>query len=124
MERSLTQTLRAQQDEAYQESLRADQEKERLREIERQAILEEERRQREEIEAEEERRQAIEREKMESANKVPAEPDPANPDAVHVMFKLPCGSRLNRRFLHSHSLEVIFYNIYLQQSRNSIILLP
>ena len=40
MERSFNQTLRAQQDEAYQESLRADQEKERHRVAERKKVEE------------------------------------------------------------------------------------
>lgn len=113
VERSLTQTLRAQQDEAYQESLRADQEKERRRALERQAVLDEERRRREELEAEEARKRAIEQEKLDSVNKVPEEPDPAHPDAVHVVFKLPCGSRLDRRFLNTHSLEVRHSILYL-----------
>lgn len=112
VERSLTQTLRAQQDEAYQESLRADQEKERRRALERQAILDEERRRREELEAEEARKRAIEQEKLDSVNKVPEEPDPTHPDAVHVVFKLPCGSRLDRRFLNTHSLESVFYFVF------------
>lgn len=98
--------MRAQQDEAYQESLRADQEKERQRELQRQAVLAEQRRQQEEVEAEEARKRAIEKEKMDSVHKVPDEPDPSNPDTVHVVFKLPCGSRLDRRFLSTHTLEV------------------
>lgn len=109
MERNFTQTLRAQQDEAYQESLRADQEKERLREIQRQAVLDEERKRREELEEEERRKQAIEDEKLASVGKVPEEPNSTNPEAVHIVFKLPCGSRLERRFLRSHSLEVSIY---------------
>lgn len=39
LERSLTQTLRQQQDEAYEQSLRADQEKERLRQLEKEKII-------------------------------------------------------------------------------------
>lgn len=46
MERSFNQTLRAQQDEAFLESLRADQEKERQRRRESQRKEEEERHQR------------------------------------------------------------------------------
>lgn len=112
VERSFTQTLRAQQDEAYQESLRADQEKERLREMQRQAVLDEERKHREELEEEERRKQAIEEEKLASVGKVPEEPNSTHPEAVHIVFKLPCGSRLERRFLRSHSLEAIFYFIF------------
>lgn len=39
LERSLTQSLRQQQDEAYEVSLRADQEKERLKQLEREKII-------------------------------------------------------------------------------------
>lgn len=35
----MTQTLRQQQDEAYEQSLRADQEKERLRQLEKEKII-------------------------------------------------------------------------------------
>lgn len=49
---------------------------------------------------------ALQREKVDSVVKVPSEPDASNPDAVHVVFKLPSGCRLERRFLKSHSLEV------------------
>lgn len=42
LERSFTQTLRLQQDEAYEESLRADQEKERLKELAREEIRQQE----------------------------------------------------------------------------------
>lgn len=57
--------------------------------------------------AEEARRLSIKKEKIESVHKVPEEPDSSHPDVVHVVFKLPCGSRLDRRFLKTHSLEVI-----------------
>lgn len=105
-EASLNRSLRAHQDEAFLESLRADQEKERRKEEERLAREAELRREEEEARAEEERRQSIAREKIESVDKVPDEPDSQHPDAVHVVFKLPCGSRIERRFLKTHSLEV------------------
>ena len=105
-EASLNRSLRAHQDEAFLESLRADQEKERRKEEERLAREAELRREEEAARAEEERRQSIAREKIESVDKVPDEPDSQHPDAVHVVFKLPCGSRIERRFLKTHSLEV------------------
>lgn len=37
---------------------------------------------------------------------MPSEPDVNHPEAVHIVFKLPSGQRLERRFLKSHSLEV------------------
>lgn len=48
----------------------------------------------------------MQREKVDAVDKIPSEPDASNPDAVHVVFKLPSGCRLERRFLKSHSLEV------------------
>lgn len=107
MEASLNRSLRAFQDVAFLESLRADQEKERKREEERQAAEEEQRRLEQEVLLEEERRQSIAQEKLESISKVPSEPAADHPDAVDVVFKLPDGQRLNRRFLKSHSLEVV-----------------
>lgn len=108
-EASFNRSLRAHQDEAFLESLRADQEKERRKQEERLAREAELRRVEEEAQAEEERRQSIAREKIESVDKVPGEPAANHPDAVHVVFKLPCGTRLERRFLKSHSLEVSYY---------------
>lgn len=46
-------------------------------------------------------------------DKVPSEPDATHPDAVHVVFKLPSGGRLERRFLKSHSLEVSYFNFFI-----------
>lgn len=43
---------------------------------------------------------------------MPSEPDATHPDAVHVVIKLPSGQRLDRRFLKTHSLEVILGFIY------------
>lgn len=57
MERSLNQTLRAQQDQAYEDSLQADREKERLRRLERERQAEQERQRRES-----ERQEQLERE--------------------------------------------------------------
>uniref|UniRef100_V5GZD6 FAS-associated factor n=1 Tax=Anoplophora glabripennis TaxID=217634 RepID=V5GZD6_ANOGL len=111
-EASINRSLRSQQDEAFMESLRADQEKERKREEQRMAQEAERRRVEAEARAEEERRQTIAREKIDSISKVPDEPDASHPDAVHVVFKLPCGSRLERRFLKTHSLEAVFYFVF------------
>ena len=106
LERDLTQTLRQQQDEAYHASLRADQEKERRKQLE----LEEEKRKQEQIEAELlaeiERKENVEKLKMELATKVPSEPDLNAADTISVVFKLPSGKRLERRFHSSCTLNV------------------
>lgn len=43
---------------------------------------------------------------------MPSEPDVNHPDAIHIVIKLPCGERLDRRFLKTHSLEAIFYFVF------------
>lgn len=124
----MNRSLRQHQDEAFLESLRADQEKERRKEEQRLAAEAEERRRREvkssksscsslkryfqELIAEEERRAAIARQKIDFASRVPSEPDSDDPDAVHIVIKLPCGERLDRRFLKTHSLEVVHYFVF------------
>lgn len=60
-----------------------------------------------EREIEEQRRRNIAQQKIDFADKVPIEPDNLHPDAIHIVIKLPNGSRLTRRFLKTHSLEVI-----------------
>lgn len=106
MERSFNQTLRAQQDEAYQQSLRADQEKERARLAERKKIEEQESMKRKIEEEEERRKQEIRRLKIEYLDRIPEEPSSTDADAVQLVIKLPCGARLERRFLRNHSLQV------------------
>ncbi|XP_019872029.1 FAS-associated factor 2 [Aethina tumida] len=112
VEASINRSLRQHQDEAFMESLRADQEKERRREEQRRQEEAERLRIEEEKKAEEARRLSIKKEKIESVHKVPEEPDSSHPDVVHVVFKLPCGSRLDRRFLKTHSLEHVFYFVF------------
>lgn len=112
IERSFNQTLRRQQDEAYMQSLLADQEKERLRcqEIERRQG--EEKRLRELQEAERLRKEELQRRKIDLLQLVPSEPPPSHPEAVCVVFKMPDGRRVERRFLHSHTLEDVFNYIF------------
>lgn len=45
---------------------------------------------------------------MDLLQKVPNEPPQSHPEAVCVIFKMPDGRRVERRFLHSHTLEVLF----------------
>jgi FAS-associated factor 2 len=106
LERNLTQTLRAQQDVAYEESLKADREKERRRqaEVEEQRKIE---REIQEMQATEERRRELkERLKMELIHRVPQEPDDGDSNSINIVFKLPNGMRINRRFDKSNSLYV------------------
>lgn len=106
LERSLTQTLRAQQDVAYEESLRADQEKERKRQIERENQERIEKEIQAEHDAEERRLELKERLKMELVHRVPSEPAESVGNAISIVFKLPNGMRITRRFLKTNSLNV------------------
>lgn len=113
-ERSANQSLREQQDQAYEESLRADQEKDRRREEERRAREEQEAREREEINAQEMEIERIRVAKELTVEKVPIEPESSHPNICHLQIKL--GERtLKRRFLMSNTVEVsdIFIYIYI-----------
>lgn len=108
LERNLTQTLRQQQDLAYEQSLKADQEKEKKRQQELEELKKVLKAIEEEKLAAERKKQLIEELKMELANQVPSEPADNNPNAVNIVFKLPNGMRITRRFLTTDSLHVSF----------------
>ncbi|KAL6430818.1 hypothetical protein ACFW04_006972 [Cataglyphis niger] len=112
-ERSAAQSLRQQQDRAYEESLRADQEKDRRREEERRAREEKEAREKEQLNAQELEIQRIRLEKELTINKVPLEPEPSNPNACHLQIKL--GERtMKRRFLMTDTVEDVYHWIFSQ----------
>lgn len=111
-ERNFTQALRQEQDEAYQESLRADREKEERRR--REKLLEEERlkEQREADEAEKRRQEELIRRKADAVNHVPQEPSPDEPGLCRILVRLPKGQKLERRFRRSeHTLKDLYYFI-------------
>lgn len=108
-ERSFNQTLRQQQDEAYLESLKADQEKARKRQEEEKEVRQIEQ-QKEEEELERQRLiQEKENRKEVLKSKIPAEPDSTDPDTVKIVLKLPHGTRVERRFLKSQSLKDLYH---------------
>ncbi|XP_030555317.1 FAS-associated factor 2 [Drosophila novamexicana] len=112
LERNFTQTLRRQQDEAYEQSLLADEEKERQRQRERDAarqVLEAEERARRDVEL---RKEEIARQKIELANLVPPEPPADAIDAIAVVFKLPSGTRLERRFQQTDSILDVYHFLF------------
>ncbi|XP_012154417.1 fas-associated factor 2 isoform X2 [Megachile rotundata] len=112
-ERSAAQSLRQQQDQAYEESLRADQEKDRRREEERKAREEQEAREKEQLNAQELEIQRIRREKELTVHKVPLEPEPTHSNACHLQIKL--GERtMKRRFLMSDTIEDVYHWIFSQ----------
>ncbi|KAI5749111.1 hypothetical protein M8J76_004728 [Diaphorina citri] len=112
IERSFNQSLRAQQDEDYLESLRQDQEKERLKQEQRQKEKDEEDRLRRIRELEEEKRNNIRQKKMDLIGVVPEEPSPDDTEAVKIVFKMPNGKRLERRFLNTNSVNDVYIFIF------------
>lgn len=118
-ERSAAQSLRQQQDQAYEESLRADQEKDRKREEERRAREEQEAREQEQLNAQELEIQRIRHEKELTIRKVPLEPESSNPHACHLQIKF--GERtMIRRFHMSDTLEVHFLH-FIERTSLSIL---
>ncbi|XP_003746886.1 FAS-associated factor 2 [Galendromus occidentalis] len=105
------QTIREQQNAAYEESLRADQEKARRRreaeELKRKE--EEEAIRRAELEALEiERRQ---QEKLKLAAQVPDEPPQGHEGAIQLALRLPSGKRIDRRFLSEQSMKYLYFYV-------------
>ncbi|KFB45624.1 hypothetical protein ZHAS_00013616 [Anopheles sinensis] len=112
LERDLTQTLRQQQDEAYQRSLQADQEKQRRKQQEREEAMRIQAAIEAEQLAEQQRKEDIERLKLELAEQVPSEPEAGAPDTISIVFKLPSGLRLERRFHNTNTMNDIYNFIF------------
>ncbi|KAJ3033770.1 FAS-associated factor 2 [Rhizophlyctis rosea] len=105
---SSARTLREQQDEAYQASLRADQEKERK------AREEAERAERERAEEERKERERVERREAKAKRKetlretLPPEPDATEPELAKLAIRLPSGERLARRFRAADLVQLLY----------------
>uniref|UniRef100_T1JCR2 UBX domain-containing protein n=1 Tax=Strigamia maritima TaxID=126957 RepID=T1JCR2_STRMM len=111
-ERNLNQTIRQQQDEAYLESLKADQEKEKRKREEQEKKEKIEQDVRDQQMAAERKREEISRLKVELAYLIPQEPPLNHPDCIRIVIKLPNGTRLERRFLKTCSLKVLYYYVF------------
>jgi FAS-associated factor 2 len=103
-ERNFNREIRSEQEAAFAETLRQDQEREnqRLEEERREEerrqqelqLVEEERRR---LAAEEEKRERVRRLKIDLLDEIPAEPDTGCLEAIRILIKLPGGQRLERR---------------------------
>ena len=111
-ERHMTQTIRQEQDEALQDALRQDQEKERKKkeEEDEKRRLEEEEKMR--LDAEQNRKEKIARAKVDFTSFIPDEPDKTASDAIRIVIKLPEGQRLERRFLKTDSMKYLYYYVF------------
>nr|CAG4641939.1 EOG090X0B12 [Eurycercus lamellatus] len=104
-ERSFTQALRQEQDQAYLESLRADQEKEEKKKRER--MLEEERLKEIQQQEQEEQRKKDEmiKRKLEAVNQVPEEPNPNTEGVCRILVRLPSEALLTERKILLKTLQ-------------------
>jgi len=111
-ERNLDREIRSEQEAAFAETLRRDQEREQRareqEEVDRREEEERERLRREELD----RKENIVKMKVELAGEIPEEPELGGEDTVRVVIKLPGGQRLERRFLLTHSLKHIYYFVF------------
>jgi FAS-associated factor 2 len=121
-ERNRDRLLRDEQDRAYKESLAADREKERKRREEEERLRQEEEaaRRAAEEEAERERRQIEEEERKRQeremkAQQLPEEPSPGAPGVVTAVVRLSDGSRVQRRFLESHTMSTVYKYVETQE---------
>ncbi|XP_062520864.1 FAS-associated factor 2-like [Corticium candelabrum] len=100
--------LREEQDMAYQESLRQDQEKERRLIEQREHLrLEEEERLRKEQE-ERDLLKSLAEQRAAKQRCLPPEPEAGSDNSTRVVIKLPNGRRLERRFAKTDSLQVLY----------------
>ncbi|RWS24860.1 FAS-associated factor 2-like protein [Leptotrombidium deliense] len=111
-ERSLNHIIRQQQDEAYLESLKADQEKERKKQEEQKKKDEEMKVQKEKERSEINRKERLLKLRVELVNQIPSEPDADDSNAIKIVVKLPNGTRLERRFLKSHPIKYLYYFVF------------
>lgn len=103
-----TTSLRDEQDEAYNRSLRMDQERQRQEELERQRQRDEElQRQREEDERERRIQDKL-RLRREKAANLKQEPSETETSIAKVLIRMPDSSRITRRFRYSDTLGDIF----------------
>jgi FAS-associated factor 2 len=111
-ERHINAEIRQEQDAAFQETLRLDQEREKLKQEAIEAKNREEAEERARVQDEADRKDAIRRMKIELVTEIPDEPDVSEPEAVRILIKLPEGQRLERRFLKHQSLKYLYYYVF------------
>ncbi len=111
-ERNLTQSIRAEQDAAFQETLRQDQEKERKKQEAEEEKRRQEEAERQLIREEQDRRDRIRQMKIDLVTEIPEEPACDHPEVLRILIKLPGGQRLERRFLKSQSMKYLYYFVF------------
>ncbi|XP_065897851.1 FAS-associated factor 2-like [Dysidea avara] len=118
-QREQAQLLREQQDKAYLDSLKADQEKEQKKQDE-ETLLQRQAEEEEEMKlAEIAKEQELAKEKDALLQSLPPEPPSSGSDVVRIMFKLPDGSRFERRFNKADKLKVVYDYVFSNQETSA-----
>jgi len=112
-ERSRNQSIREEQDAAFAETLRQDQEKERKRKEEEEAKRAAEEAELAAVRAVEERKEAIKR--LRQGLIVAPEPEREDENALRLLVRLPDGRRLERRFSKSQPLSDLYKFVFAQE---------
>lgn len=112
IERQERDMIRQEQDEAYQQSLRADREKQLKREEESKRKEAEEKERQEKIARQEELHKGLIKLKSEISDKLPSEPFHDEDKIVKLVFKLPDGSRIKRSFLQDAKIKYLYWYVF------------
>lgn len=113
IERQERDMIRQEQDEAYQQSLRADREKQLKREEDLRRKEVEEKAERERSVKQEQLHSCLVKLKSEIPNRLPPEPSPKQEqDIVKLVFKLPDGSRPQRNFHKSDKVKHLYWYVF------------
>ncbi|XP_046860093.1 FAS-associated factor 2-like [Xenia sp. Carnegie-2017] len=111
-ERSFNQSLRAEQDAAYLESLRADEEKDRQKSLLAETKRLEEERKKDKQESIQNKIMEITRKRAELSSSLPPEPDSNDSNAICIVVRLPNGERMDRRFLKMDRLQTLYHYVF------------
>lgn len=113
-QRSQNQLLRQQQDQAYLESLKQDQEKARRKQEQEEAQRRALELERQKVEEERERENAILNRKSQLRKQLAEtpQPDASNPLAIKLIIKLPTGNRFERVFLKTDPLSQLYEFVF------------
>lgn len=122
-ERQMASLIRAQQDAAFEESLRADQEKERLKREAAERQAEAERLQVAAQEAEAARLAALAALKVSLKAAIPPEPeaDLEEGQLFRLMIRLPDGTKLERRFRRDDPVKLLYYYVFTSTPPTSLL---
>ncbi|KPM08746.1 FAS-associated factor 2-B-like protein [Sarcoptes scabiei] len=114
-ERDMASLIRAQQDAAFEESLKADQAKDRKKREEKEQRELLERIKEEKFREESQRKEKLLRMKTTLLDHLKTEPDSDDQNSLKIMFKLPNGTRLARRFLRDDPIKLLYYFVYCKE---------